>query len=47
MQGMQMQRTGPNRFLIRYKILRELRQAETGRHAFLSRSLFFSGIRSG
>jgi hypothetical protein len=47
MQGLQMQWTGPGRFLIRYEILREVRQAETGRRAFLFRSISFSGIRFG
>src|SRR5258708_676639 len=45
--SMQMQRTRPDRFLIRGKILPKLRQAKTGRHAFLSRTICSQGIRSG
>src|SRR5713226_835156 len=45
--SMQMQRTRPDRFLIRGKILPELGQAKAGHHAFLSRSICSCGIGSG
>src|SRR5450759_2465677 len=47
MQGTQMQWTGPDGFLIRYKTLLQVRQAETGRHTFLFHSTSFSGSRTG